>query len=360
MRILYGVHGYGLGHATRASSVLPSLSARNQVLVVAGGQARTELERSCSVFPVPSLEFHHRRGRLSTMATVGANFPLMLDALFGGPTRELVGELLAAFKPDLVISDSEPYTLRAAARAGIPRIGFDHYGALAFCRPPVPPGRALHLACAGAFYRGLMGEAERLVVSAFYDVEPVREGVVRVGPLVRPEVKRARPRAGDHLLVYLNRGGHQYDERVQRTVRSLDRPCIVYGAPRQEPEGQITYRRVGDPRFVEDLATACGVLCTAGNQLMGEAMYLGKPVLAMPEDSTEQRVNAVAVEQLGIGEWIPRRRLEPRVLRGFLGRAEVYAARSRALARDGTEGALAALERFMVELCGGGSFRRAA
>jgi uncharacterized protein (TIGR00661 family) len=360
MRILYGVHGYGVGHTARAGSVLPSLSARHQILVVAGGQARTELEKSYSVFPVPSFEFRHRRGRLSTLATVRANLPLALDALFGGARRALVGELLAAFKPDLVISDSEPYTLRAAARAGIPRIGFDHSGALAFCRPPVPPGRALHLACAGAVYRGLMGEADRLVVSAFYDVEPARDGVVRVGPLVRPEVKRARPRTGDHLLVYLNRGAHEYDERVELALRSLDRPCIVYGAPRNETEGRITHRRVDDPRFVEELAMSCALLCTAGNQLIGEALYLGKPVLVMPEDSTEQHVNAVAVERLGVGEWILRRRLEPGVLRGFLERAEAYAARSRSLARDGTEEALAALERFMVELCGGGSSRRAA
>src|ERR1700685_3997997 len=36
MRIVYGVHGYGWGHATRALGVLPDLMRPHEVLVLAG------------------------------------------------------------------------------------------------------------------------------------------------------------------------------------------------------------------------------------------------------------------------------------------------------------------------------------
>ena len=36
MRIVYGIHGYGRGHATRALGVLPELRQRHEVLGLAG------------------------------------------------------------------------------------------------------------------------------------------------------------------------------------------------------------------------------------------------------------------------------------------------------------------------------------
>ena len=39
MRIVYGVHGYGRGHATRALAVVQSLAARHDVRLFACGDA---------------------------------------------------------------------------------------------------------------------------------------------------------------------------------------------------------------------------------------------------------------------------------------------------------------------------------
>jgi hypothetical protein len=47
MRILYGVFGYGRGHATRALSVLPELMERHEVTVLAGGTRTTHSLRRC-------------------------------------------------------------------------------------------------------------------------------------------------------------------------------------------------------------------------------------------------------------------------------------------------------------------------
>lgn len=39
LRIIYGVHGYGRGHAARAQAVLPELVRHYDVLVLAGDEA---------------------------------------------------------------------------------------------------------------------------------------------------------------------------------------------------------------------------------------------------------------------------------------------------------------------------------
>ena len=50
---------------------------------------------------------------------------------------------------------------------------------------------------------------------------------------------------------------------------------------------------------------ADAVVTTAGNQLVGEVLYLEKPVLAMPESNNfEQFINAFFLEQSGTGSGI--------------------------------------------------------
>jgi uncharacterized protein (TIGR00661 family) len=352
MRILYGVHGYGLGHATRAACVIPRLAARHQLVLVAGGDARATLETVLPVFPIPSLGYVYQGARVSPLETLRRNAPGFLDGLLGGETRQLVEALMGAFKPDLVISDAEIFTHRAAARLGIPRIGFDHFGVMAHARPEVPRGRQLHLACAATTYRLMMGQPDRAIVSSFYEAPARRPGVAFVPTLVRPEVLAATPSRGDHLLVYLNRARHQLTERLERELQALGVPTILYGQSREGTDGLITYRTVDRRRFVDDLASCRAVLSTAGNQLVGEAMHLGKAMLVAPEDSTEQHINAMAVERLGIGRWAPRAALERQLIRGFLEQADAYGARARRLARDGTGEAVELIERYAAELCG--------
>jgi hypothetical protein len=53
---------------------------------------------------------------------------------------------------------------------------------------------------------------------------------------------------------------------------------------------------------VDDLAAARAVVCTAGFTLLSEALYLGKPVLALPNRGFfEQALNALYLRRSGRG-----------------------------------------------------------
>jgi len=353
MRIVYGVFGYGRGHATRALGVLPQLARRHELLVFAGGTAYEMLVKHHPVVRIPTLSYAYgEKGTLSAWLTVQRNLSRVADVLFSGSGFRDVLDTMRDFQPDLAICDVDPWTHQAAARLGVPRISFDHYGILAYCRPPIPSGDRLRHARDRLAYRLLTGRPDRIVVSSFYDAPAMRPDVRFVGPLLRDAVLRARPRRGEHLLAYFNQP-ELLTPRVEEALHALGLPVLAYGTGRSGRTGPLEFRPPADQAFLDDLAGCRAVVGTAGNQLVGEALYLGKPMLVMPEDSVEQRLNAAAVERLGIGLHTSRDRFSLSILRQFLDGAHTFSEISRARARDGRAQAIAALEAFSRELTDG-------
>jgi uncharacterized protein (TIGR00661 family) len=87
----------------------------------------------------------------------------------------------------------------------------------------------------------------------------------------------------------------------------------------------VTLKGFSEDCFVRDLASARAVLAGGGFSLMGEAVQLGKPLLAVPlKGQFEQTLNALYLAQLGYGEYHDELS-EKRIVK-FLDRAPRYAA----------------------------------
>lgn len=351
MRIAYGVNGYGRGHAIRSLAILSELSARHEVLVLTGGDAEPLLRR-WAIARVPLFGYGYRGARLSALRTLRENASLMTALALGGGALAEVERLLAGWGADVVVSDSEPLVLRAAARLGIPRIGLDHVGIIAWCRPEAPPVEALQLGRDGLVYRLLMGSPERVVVSSFYRAPPRRPDVTLVPPILRARVLRAQPRDAGHLLVYFNQP-QLLTREVLAAVSGAGVPAIVYGAGPLGRRGDLLFKEIDEASFVEDLATARAVFATSGHQLASEALHLGKPMLLCPEESAEQRLNARELVRLGVARTLRRGELSAATLRGFLGALARYHPALARIPRDGNARALAVLEGHFRALAGG-------
>jgi uncharacterized protein (TIGR00661 family) len=349
MRIVYGVFGYGRGHTTRALAVLPWLEQHHEVHLFAGGMAHDMLSVERSVTRVPCLSYHYVGGEMDVRATLQHNAGQALDVLTYGSRLRSVVDAMRELRPDAAICDVEPFTHRAAAILGIPRISFDHYGILAHCRPPVPFADRLRHARDVLAYRLLTGNPQRIVVSSFYDAPPRRRDVLCVGPLLRDAVHRVRPSRGEHLLAYFNQPA-LFSPRVEAALAAAGVPVVVYGTDRRGSDGNLEYRAPADKQFLEELARCRAVIGTAGNQLVGEALHFGKPILVMPESSVEQRVNAAAIVRLGIGIERDHRRLTANDVREFLAREQQLRDRTRWHVRDGRAEAVAAIEKFLAQL----------
>lgn len=353
MRIAYAVHGYGRGHAVRSLAVLTELASRHEVLVLAGADA-VPLLSSLPLVPIPCLGFGYRGGRISAARTLRDNGSLLASLVVGGGPVASVEATLARFRPDVVVSDSEPLSLRAAGRLGIPRIGFDHVGIIAWCRPSAPLGDALRLERDALAYRLLLGRPERVLVSSFFAAPARRRDVVVIPPVLRARVLAATPQDRGHLLVYLNQPRLLTPE-VLSAVAGAGLPAIVYGGGREHRAGDVRFKPIDEAGFVEDLASARAVLCTAGHQLASEALHLRKPMLLCPEGSAEQRLNARELLRLGVARCVDPARLDARAIQAFLDGAGAHRQALAALPRNGNAQAVEALEAAGRALAGDGA-----
>ena len=125
---------------------------------------------------------------------------------------------------------------------------------------------------------------------------------------------------------------------------------VIYGTPHRGKVDNLDFRAPSNEWFLHDLAHCKAVLSTAGNQLIGEAMHFGKPVLAAPEEAFEQRLNAHMIERMGIGMRADLKRLTPSDVDRFLTHHAYYRSNMRDHAGDGRAEATATLHRYIAEL----------
>ncbi|MFM8893681.1 MAG: glycosyltransferase family protein, partial [Planctomycetia bacterium] len=241
------------------------------------------------------------------------------QALQLGPLVDRLMVHLEEFRADLAITDFEPALPRAASRQGIPLISSDHqHCLLAYDLEALPwslQWNAWFMSHAVWMY---VVDAADTIVSAFFR-PPLRRGwehVVQVGPLLRREITRLVPHDDGYLLSYLRR--HTPFSAIESLV-DCGMPVKVYGLGRRDPIGGVSFHDIDDRRFVEDLAGCRALVSAAGNQLIGESLHLGKPLLVLPERAqSEQLMNSSFLSAMGCGESVLLEEVTAAHVRGFL------------------------------------------
>ena len=116
--------------------------------------------------------------------------------------------------------------------------------------------------------------------------------------------------------------------------------------------GRLSFHAIDERTFVEDLAGCAALVSAAGNQLLGEALFLGKPVFAIPEElHHEQQVNACFLKLMGAGDWTTLEQFTAAPLTRFLSRLDEYRANVAPLCGrlNGTHDAVAAIHEILVK-----------
>ncbi len=131
-------------------------------------------------------------------------------------------------------------------------------------------------------------------------------------------------------------------------LRATGIECRIYGVRRDLKEdvreGNLLYRPIGEKGFIDDLASCRGVIASAGFTLMGEAVYLRKPMLAVPlARQFEQLLNARYLDLLGYGAWAPSLD-DPRVIADFVKALPRYEQALAGYSQDGNRALLAELD----------------
>lgn len=327
-RFLYALSGQGRGHRSRAVAMAETLRGRGHTVRFAtSGDAAVALARDGeNVLAVPGLVQVLRENHVALGDTVRANAATVLAT--PRHTRTL-SDALAAWTPDLVVSDFEPFLPRAAARLGLPVVALDHQQVLTETRFDVPKAHRRDAFWVKWPVRAIAPRhADHTVVTSFF-AAPVRrpERVTLVGPILRRAVRAARATEGEHLLVYANDAtlGPALVQALARTGV----PARLYGiaAPTDGAPQNLTFCPADDAAFLADLAGCRGVVCTAGHTLLSEALYLGKPVLALPNGGLfEQTLNGLMLERMGAGTCLDGRLPTAADVAAFVGRRARFTA----------------------------------
>jgi uncharacterized protein (TIGR00661 family) len=331
VRILYGVVGEGLGHATRSRVVAEHLLEQgHEVKVVTSGAALPYLKDYLpDVEEIWGLSFVLEQGSVNNWKTFKAN---VRGSGRGVPADWRHGSKLArAFKPKLVFSDFDGFAYLFARAHRKPVISIGNIQMVDRCQhdAEILKGLRRDYLEVRALVHAKFSRADRYLVTTFFRPPIRKKRTVLVPSILRPEILAVTPEPGDQLLVYGRIG-----ETAIAALESSGLPCVVYGGrdglTDEVVEQNLRYRPFSNEGFIEDLRRCRGVVASAGYSLMSEAVYLRKPMLAVPlAGQFEQEMNARYLDRMGYGtnalaldgpaleRFLERDRLQTEALAGY-------------------------------------------
>lgn len=305
MKILYGVVGEGMGHAMRSRVILEHLVAQeHDVEIMASGRAVDFLsKRFEGVNRIHGLHMIYEENRVRPMKTLWSNvttgavgLPKNIAAYF---------ELIGSFRPDAVISDFESWTYLYGKTHRLPVLSIDNMQIINRCTLPseIIAGHQAEFQLTKAFIKSKLPFCDEYFITTFFHPEVRKDRTRLFPPILRPEILAAKRRKGDHLLVYTTGEGNT---SLADALRKCGLECRIYGMRRdlksEVVEGNLRFQPFSEDKFIDDLASCRGVIAGGGFTLMGEAVYLHKPMLAIPlARQFEQVLNARYLELEGYG-----------------------------------------------------------
>jgi uncharacterized protein (TIGR00661 family) len=305
MKILYGVTGEGMGHAMRSRVVLEHLvAAGHTVEIMASGRACEFLaKRFDGVNRIHGFHMILEENRVRRGKTLWSN---ILNGALGlpGNIAAYFDLLDGDFKPDLVISDFESWTYLYGKNHRLPILSIDNMQIIHRCELPedVIEGNKVSFQLTKAFIKTKLPFCDAYYITSFFRPQPRKPDTFLFPPILRPEILAATPGPGEHLLVYLSGA----NEDLQAGLAATGLECRIYGmrpgTTEEQREGKLRFRTFSEATFIEDLATCRAVIAPGGFTLMGEAVFLHKPMLSVPlAGQFEQILNARYLEKTGFG-----------------------------------------------------------
>ena len=349
MKVLYGVTGEGMGHAMRSRVVLEHLGAAgHEVEIMASGRAAAFLgKRFEGVNTIHGLHMILEENRVRPGKTLWSN---VLNGALGVP-RNIAAyfELISAFEPEVVISDFESWTYYYGRTHRLPILSIDNMQVIHRCELPaeIIEGNRVAFQITKAFIKSKLPSCDAYYITSFFRPPPRKPNTYLFPPILRPEILAAKSSPGDHLLVYQSGP----NAALQSALAATGIECRIYGmrpgATDEQREGQLRLLPFSEAGFISDLASCRAVIAGGGFTLMGEAVFLHKPMLALPlERQFEQWLNAQYLEREGYG-MCTLTLDDPGVLPAFLERIPDCAAKLASYTQTDNSELLAAVDAFL-------------
>jgi uncharacterized protein (TIGR00661 family) len=316
-RIIYGVAGEGFGHSSRAHLIGQHLiDSGNELILVASQKAYAYLAQyfGQSVREIFGLRLVYNNRNLSCTRTIATN--LINFSRCYCETASLLSESFSSFRPELVISDFEPFSAWWAWHNDVPFVSIDHEHMLTMCKLRHSIRHWHPRLTSGLVARCHYFGASAYIVLNFFRASLKTESAILAPPVVRPVAYSCKPTAGEHIVLYTSDRSDR--ERLLETLGSAGKQRFhIYGYNESSERGNCVFKKTSTEGFLADLASCRGVIATAGFSLISECIHFNKKMLLLPiAGQYEQMINARYAEELGLG--LSRNAFDSDALKEFL------------------------------------------
>ena len=283
MKILYAVQGTGNGHITRAIEIIPHLEKWGIVDILVSGTS-SDIKLPFDVkYQYNGLSFvFGKNGGVDIWRTYlkMKSFKMMKEI-----------KNLPIEQYDLVISDFEPISCWAAARAKKPCIGLSNQAATLHPLAPLPKKNDL-------FGRMVLAHYAPVDFAYGFHFKALDQQIFT--PIIRKEVREIRPTLEGHYTVYLPAYS---DEKIIKHLKKYDAikwEVFSKHSKKQYREKNIHIQPIQKDAFLKSLASCEGLIANAGFGSTSEALFWNKKLLVIPmKNQYEQQCNAAMLEEMG-------------------------------------------------------------
>jgi len=297
-RVLFGVMGDARGHVAEALTVAQEMP-KHEFLFVGGGKVHDLKAEGYMVEDVPMGSTMYRNNSVDIRATVTNAAKIFVNSR---KVLERISRVIAEFDPDLILTDYEYFTPRAARSLGRPCISLDHQHLMTHCVYEPPAQERLSRIMTLLPVRLLYSNSAQFIVMSFFQLPTIDPKTTRIfPPLIRKGVRILKPELQDHVLVYQTSPTFH---RLLPALEQLKGQFLVYGLGTRSPRNNLIFKPASKEEFLQDLASCRYVITNGGHNVICEALYLGKPVLSFPiRNAYEQFLNAYFLEKRGFGAY---------------------------------------------------------
>ena len=283
MKVLYAIQSTGNGHISRAKEIIPYLERRfNLDIMLSGPKNHLDLG-----YPIKNhfqgLTLHfNKSGSINWMKTLFKNnlFQFIRDVFS-----------LRVHDYDLVITDFEPVSAWACKFRGVLSFGISNQ--ISLWQKETPKMKS-HFKISLKLLKYFA--PTKLEFGLHYQ----RFNNRMFSPIIRSKLRSIKVTQGGGIVVYLPAYDLENITQVLALFPKVQWTVFSKEIKQKITKGLLNFYPINEDNFLNELAQCDGVITNAGFTTTSEALFLGKPLIAIPmRGQIEQSYNAFALKKMG-------------------------------------------------------------
>ena len=300
MKILYGIAGEGLGHAIRCKPILEHLIKKHNVIILCGGRAYEFYKKKMPNITreIGAFRLAFNSNRIEVGKTIFNNLFSLPDTI--RKSFKIKG-IIEDFRPDVIISDFEPFSAYFAILYKIPSIAIDNQNIA--INTEIDTKSKLNRFFSYFVIKSLSPKSNYFLITSFFYPKIKKNNTFLFSPILREEILGKTGKKGKHVLLYL----HNIKDSIINSLNKIDEKFILYGDNLYWKSKNVLSKKFNEVSFIKDFINCKAIICNGGFTTLSEAIYLRKPIICIPIGGHhEQILNAEYVEKLGYGIYVKK------------------------------------------------------